>query len=189
MRISTRSKVWLFAVAWLLFLASSAVDAADTFRSHPPLRPLPQAASRPLSTGPTKFVAAQAGDDANDGSEQKPWRTMQHAVNRLRPGETLVVRGGTYHEHVVVTVAGTVETPVTIRGYPGELAVLDGGLPEFQLTPQTAWEPCPDGAPGEFRSVKTFANLHTRNEGVHLFGHFTDSMIPLHGYPGLFTGL
>ncbi len=129
-----------------------------------------------------KFVAAQAGDDANDGSEQKPWRTIQHAVRQLQPGETLVVRGGTYHEHVAGTASGTAEKPVTIRGYPGELVVLDGGLPEFQLSPQTAWEPCPDGAPGEFRSVKTYANLHTRNEGVHLFGHFADSMIPLHGY-------
>ncbi|MBC8115593.1 MAG: DUF1565 domain-containing protein [Candidatus Saccharimonas sp.] len=129
-----------------------------------------------------KFVAARAGDDANDGSEQKPWRTIQHSVKQLQPGETLVVRGGTYHEHVVVTAVGTVEKPVTIRGYPGELAVIDGGLPEFQLSPQTAWEPCPEGVSGEFRSVKTYPGLHTRNEGVHLFGHFADSMIPLHGY-------
>lgn len=182
MRTVTRSGLSSFAVVWLLLLACRVAEAADTYRSHPPMRPLPQASSRPLGKEPMKFVAAQAGDDANDGSERKPWRTIQHAVKQLQPGETLVVRGGSYHEHVVVTAIGTVEKPVTIRGYPDEVAVLDGGLPEFQLSPQTAWEPCPEGAPGEFRSVKTYANLHTRNEGVHLFGHFADSMIPLHGY-------
>lgn len=156
--------------------------AVETYRSHPPMRPLPQASSRSLGAGAMKFVSAATGDDANDGSESRPWRTIRYAGTRLSPGGTLVLRGGTYHEHVVLTVSGTAEQPVTIRGYPGELAVLDGGLPEFQLAPQTAWEPCPDGAPGEFRSVKTYANLHTRNEGVHLFGHFADSMIPLHGY-------
>ena len=182
MRTITRSELWSFAVVWLLMATASVVEAADAYRSHSPIRPLPQASPRPLGAGPMKFVAAQAGDDANDGSEQKPWRSIQHAVKQLQPGETLVVRGGTYHEHVVVTAVGTVEKPVTIRGYPGELAVLDGGLPEFQLAPQAAWEPCPDGVPGEFRSVKTYANLHTRNEGVHLFGHFADSMIPRHGY-------
>ncbi|MBC8116521.1 MAG: DUF1565 domain-containing protein, partial [Candidatus Saccharimonas sp.] len=171
-----------FAMVWLLLVAGSVVEAADAYRSHPPMRPLPQASSRALGKEPMKFVAAQAGDDANDGSEQKPWRTIQHAVKQLQPGETLVVRGGTYREHVVVTAVGTVEKPVTIRGYPGELAVIDGGLPEFQLSPQTAWEPCPERVSGEFRSVKTYPGLHTRNEGVHLFGHFADSMIPLHGY-------
>ena len=181
MRTVTRSGLSSLVVVWLL-VVGIAVEAADTYRSHRPMRPLPAASSRPLGAGPRKFVAAQAGDDANDGSEQKPWRTIRHAVKQLQPGETLAVRGGTYHEQVVVTAGGTAEKPVTIRGYPGELAVIDGGLPEFQLSPQTAWEPCPEGAPGEFRSVKTYANLHTRNEGVHLFGHFADSMIPLHGY-------
>lgn len=182
MRTITRSGFSSFSMVWLLLLAGSVIEAADTYRSHPPMRPLPQASSRSLGTGVMKFVSAEGGDDANEGSEQKPWRTIQHAVKVIPLGETLVLRGGTYHEHVVVTASGTAEKPVTIRAYPGELAVLDGGLPEFQLSPQTAWEPCPDGAPGEYRSLKTYANLHTRNEGVHLFGHFADSMIPLHGY-------
>lgn len=187
MRSVTRSGLSLFAAAGMLIAAGIAsvaniVDAADAYRSHPPMRPLPQASPRPRGSGPMKFVAANAGSDSNNGSEQKPWRTMQHAVEQLQPGETLVMRGGTYHEHVLVTAVGTAERPVTICGYPGELAVLDGGVPEFLLSPQTAWEPCPDGVPGEFQSVKTFPGLHARTEGVHLFGHFADSMIPLHGY-------
>ena len=66
-------------------------------------------------------------------------------------------------------------SPITIRSHPGELAILDGGLREFSESPETAWEPFAEGAPGEFQSVKTF----TDGGG---YGNFADSMIPLHHY-------
>ncbi|MCI0460606.1 MAG: DUF1565 domain-containing protein [Gemmataceae bacterium] len=147
------------------------------YRSHPPMRALPTPSSKPMGKGPAFFVDAGKGNDAGDGSQAKPWKTVGHAVKRLRPGDTLYLRGGTYYEHVSVTVSGTDKQPITIRSYPGELAILDGGLREFHDDPANAWEPVPGGAEGEFRSRKAYPGL-----GPVVMGHFADSMIPLHGY-------
>ena len=58
------------------------------------MRPLPAPATPPPEKGTTYFVDAARGDDKNDGSQAKPWKTIQHGVKRLKPGETLYLRGG-----------------------------------------------------------------------------------------------
>jgi hypothetical protein len=163
-------------LALLLPLAAGAREPG-TFRSHPPMRPLPAASGRPRAPGPAFFVDPAKGDDTNDGSEARPWRSLAHAVTRLEPGHTLYLRGGVYRGHVTLKLAGTAEKPITLRAYPGELAVLDGGLADFAADPADAWEPAPDGVKGEFRSVKAYKGL-----GERVMGSFLDSMVPLHGY-------
>ncbi len=62
------------------------------------------------------FVSA-AGDDANDGlSVGAAWRTLQHAVARLRPGDTLYLEPGEYPADLALTIAGTSAAPVSVRG-------------------------------------------------------------------------
>ncbi len=173
---------------WALLLLSvsccSQLAAAPTpFRSHAPQRPLPAPARHEEIIGPGKFVSL-AGADQNDGTEAKPWRTLTHALGQLRAGDTLYVRGGTYHEHVTANLLGTGEKPIVIRAYPSELVILDGGLPEFLNEPASAWEPSPQGVSGEYWSTKTYADL-APDEGEHrvtLLGNFADSMIPIQGY-------
>jgi hypothetical protein len=93
------------------------------------------------------------------------------------------LRGGTYYEHVTARLGGTIAGPITIRAYPGELAVLDGGLREFFDEPAQAWEPDPDGAKGEFRSVKMYPGLaREAGDGPAVFGNFGDSLVPLQAY-------
>jgi hypothetical protein len=171
----------LFIVA--LARAPVAGAAGDVkFVSHPPMRPLPTASNRPLEKGPGYFVDPVKGSDQQDGSQAKPWKSVAHAVARLKPGDTLYLRGGTYYEQVVMSCAGTAEKSITVRSYPGELAILDGGFREFVDSPETAWEPCPGGVAGEFRSTRTYANLGTRDDTTNVLGNFGDSMVPLHGY-------
>jgi Protein of unknown function (DUF1565) len=91
-----------FALGIALFLVAGAAPAVGqtTFSSHPPMRSLPVASKRPLAKGPTYFVHPTQGDDTQDGSEARPWKTIQHGVKRLKPGDTLYLRGGTYYEKV-----------------------------------------------------------------------------------------
>lgn len=165
-------------------LLVGAVTAAEPqrFLSHPPARPLPKASQRPLDKGPTLFVDPLKGDDANDGAQAKPWKTLGHAVTRLKPGDTLCLRGGTYYEHVTASCAGSAGKPITLRAHPGELVILDGGLREFFESPDKAWEPCPDGVDGEFRSARIYPDLDGKEGGTNVLGHFGDSMIPLQGF-------
>ncbi|MGH7127003.1 MAG: right-handed parallel beta-helix repeat-containing protein, partial [Planctomycetaceae bacterium] len=163
------------AALWIVMTAATLSAGEREWTSHPPMRPLPAASKRPLGDGPAVFVDAARGDDRHDGSKDRPWKTLAHAIGRLEPGETLYLRGGTYYESVKVKAAGTADAPITVRAFPGELAILDAGHREFYESPASAWEPVPDGAPGEFRSV----NRYERGGGA---GNFGDSLVPLHRY-------
>lgn len=171
---------------WALFIAGcycadlSAVEIR--LDSHPPMRPLPAPSTRPIAAGEGFYVDPKAGDDADAGNRKRPWKTLQHAVGKLEPGDVLYLRGGIYFEHVTIKSQGTAVEPITIRSMPGELAVIDGGLREFFVSPETAWEVVPDGAPGEFRSVKAYPDLGGRIDTTNVLGNFGDSMVPLHGY-------
>lgn len=190
----------MFGIVWFLLAGAAPVAGQSKFLSHPPMRPLPEASKRPFEKGTTHFVDAVKGDDKNQGSEAKPWKTIQRGVQHLKPGETLYLRGGVYYEKVHLTCSGTADAPIVIASYPGELAVMDGGLREFFEFPQMSWEPFQGGAEGEFVSTKVYANVDARkipqqflpaawepmwgieDERPLALGHFGDSMVPLHGY-------
>lgn len=175
-------------------------DGRAAFRSHPPMRPLPSAGNRELAPGPKRFVDAAAGHDDAEGSEAAPWKTLGHALRHLKPGDTLYLRGGTYYERVFLSRSGTEQAPITIASYPGELAVLDGGLREFADDPAHSWQPLAGGAEGEYVSTRVYHDADDRqvprqflpgswepmwgieDERPLALGHFADSMVPLHGY-------
>lgn len=173
------------AASLALAALSAAPAGAAEWASHAPMRPLPEPSARPRGEGPAFFADAQRGDDANPGTEAAPWRTANASLARLKPGDTLYLRAGIYSENVLLTARGTREEPVTVRSFPGELAVIDGGYREFLEEPAAAWEPAPGGAPGEFRSTRPYADIGGAEEGVRVLGNFADSLLPLHGYRNL----
>lgn len=190
----------LLFIALAILSAPSADCGEAVFRSHPPMRLLPTVTASPLAGGPKLFVDAARGSDDNSGTQQAPWKTLTHALRRLKPGDTLYLRGGTYYERPFLSRSGTPEAPITVCGYPGEMAILDGGLREFLDSPATSWQPLAGGAEGEFVSTKAYPQVDDR-QVPHQFlpaawepmwgieeqrplalGHFADSMVPLHGY-------
>lgn len=184
-----------------LLLTSPAL--ATPYQSHPPQRPLPVAIQSPLRQGPAFFVDAATGNDTADGSKEKPWKTIQHGAGRLKPGETLYLRGGVYYEKVRLTRSGAAGAPIIVAAYPGELPVLDGGLAEFATAPEKSWEPAQGGADSEYVSTMVYTGVDERiipnqflpaswepmwgieDERPLALGHFADSMTPLHGYRNL----
>jgi len=157
-----------------------AMPKEETVRylSHPPVRVAPPPSRRAPAEGPAFFVDPAKGADANAGTKDAPWRTINHALSQLKPGDTLYLRGGSYFENVYCAAAGKKDAPITIRSYPGEQAVLDGGFPEFQTDPAGAWQPYdgPDAAPGEFVSTRVYRNIRD------VVGRFGDSNIGLQTY-------
>ena len=145
----------IFAAIGSAAFAAAAPETPQASHSHPPMRPLPVATKAPLAAGPKLFVDAARGDDNGAGSEKAPWKTLAHALRKLKPGDTLYLRGGVFCEKVALTRSGTADAPITIGSFPGELAIIDGGLREFAESPATSWEPFAGGAEGEFVSTKT----------------------------------
>lgn len=166
----------IIAMTTLCAALSAFAETTKTWQSHPPVRVAPPPSQRPLEKGPTYFVHPLNGDDANAGTEQKPWKTIAHALQQLKAGDTLCLRGGTYFEQVRVSLDGKPEAPVTIRSYPGEQAIINGGLRDFVESPTQAWEPAPGGAAGEFRSTREYPNIRD------VVGAFGDSFVGLQTY-------
>ena len=52
------------------------------------------------------FYVSTSGSDQNPGSVEKPLRTIQEAADTARAGDTILVRGGLYSEHVVLRFSG-----------------------------------------------------------------------------------
>jgi len=85
------------------------------------------------ATRAAEFYVAPDGNDANPGTRTKPFATLQAAVNTLRPGDALLIRGGTYRETVVFPRSGTAEQPITLKPYRGEKVIVSG------CEPVTGW--------------------------------------------------
>ncbi len=84
-----------------------------------------------IPTGGAYYISP-SGSDSNSGTLSSPWKTIRYASSRLSPGDTLYVRGGTYTGEgsgsSVPFRSGTSSAPVTVKAYPGESPVFDGGL-------------------------------------------------------------
>ena len=82
--------------------------------------------------GWTRFVSP-SGSDSSRGTIAAPWKTLNAAFARLRSGDTLCLRGGTYpmivssgYNQIFENVSGTASNPLTVTNYPGEVAIVQG---------------------------------------------------------------
>ena len=78
------------------------------------------------------WYAAPSAGSASDGSVTNPW-PLQVALRKaadIKPGDTLYLRGGTYHgAGFLSSLSGTSNNYVTVRSFPGEWAVITDGAP------------------------------------------------------------
>ncbi len=97
--MDSRKSVGKRVTVLLLFLALGMIYAA-----------IPAAAS-----GSTYYVST-TGNDGNPGSSGSPFLTIAHAVGLVGPGDTIVVKSGTYHESVDLgSLSGTDSDYITIK--------------------------------------------------------------------------
>ena len=158
-------------LTFLLGVVAGPAEAQST--SHPPLHRIPAPSKRPLPADNVLYVDGSNGNDVNDGSQETPWKTISYALKKLKAGETLAIRDGIYFENLYCAVAGTPDEPITIRAYPGERVIVDGGMQEFQDDPASCWEPLKNG---EYRSTRAYRNIRD------VLGSFADSNIGLQTY-------
>ncbi|MEC1648098.1 right-handed parallel beta-helix repeat-containing protein [Bacillus halotolerans] len=66
------------------------------------------------------------GNDQNEGTKTKPFRTLAHAAKEAVAGTTVIIREGTYDEPLDVKHSGADGKPITFRNYQDEKAVITG---------------------------------------------------------------
>jgi len=85
----------------------------------------------PSSSGGTNmaghvYYVAVSGSDTGAGTLNAPVGTINHALSLTVPGDTVIVRGGIYHEKVMITKTGTIGKYITLKAFTGETPVIDG---------------------------------------------------------------
>src|SRR5262245_57060180 len=71
------------------------------------------------------YYVSPTGNDGNPGTEAQPFRSVVYGSSRLKPGDTLYLRAGTYAEALEHVPSGTSwAQKVRIASYPGETATL-----------------------------------------------------------------
>ena len=114
----------------------------------------------PVGSGSTYYAdpAAAAG---GDGSKERPFKTVEQALKRLKPGETVRFAKGLYHlgSAFKTSLAGNAKAWIYLRADPG--AVLTDATPELSGVGKLAWEKHKQDAAGNW-IYKTAAKNVTR---------------------------
>lgn len=76
-------------------------------------------------TSKTYYVSSN-GNDSGLGNLAAPFQTINFALTKAIPGDTVVVRQGEYHEKVVFPKSGLAGKFITLKAYPNERPVIDG---------------------------------------------------------------
>jgi hypothetical protein len=91
----------------------------------------------------TTIHVATGGADTGDGTARRPFATIGRAAETARPGDTVLVHGGTYREWVRPRRGGLSGTRrITYQAAPGEHVVIKGS------EPVTGWVREPGGGAG-----------------------------------------
>jgi parallel beta-helix repeat protein len=116
----------LIAVVALAALALPLPADAAIQAPPPAAGDAPAPALGAVPSGYVRYVST-TGRDTWSGSSLRPWRTIQHAVDAIRTGGTVVVRGGTYRGFVLrrsnITVQGATGASVVVAGGTNVIAV------------------------------------------------------------------
>ncbi len=82
-----------------------------------------------LLSAKTMYVSP-FGLNTNTGSISQPFKTIHKAIDLIRPGDTIFVRGGTYLLDSTIRVkaakTGTASARIYLWAYPGERVIFDG---------------------------------------------------------------
>ena len=98
------------------------------------------------------YWVALSGNDANDGSRDLPFATIQRAIDQAKPGTTIHVGPGTFYERISFTKPGEDGQPITLRGSTEgdkKSTRIEGG----RKVDPAVWQPAPEVAPAVFKTT------------------------------------
>lgn len=79
-----------------------------------------------VSASQIYYVSTTGSDDAI-GSKEEPWRTIQHAIDEVNPGDTINVKKGIYEELINIENIGDIDQGwIVIQANADEHVIIDG---------------------------------------------------------------
>lgn len=165
--LSRRRVLTLAAVAGTGSVAGCALNSSDDKQPPdgdsptPPSSATTQTATQATDTGqasdgePAVIHVSKDGAESNRGTESQPLASIQAAVDRANPGDTVYVNPGEYRENVRIREGGNPGAPLTLTG-PAD-AVL-------KPKRENEWEALGVGASYVHVTGLTFSGLYNPSE-------------------------
>lgn len=102
------------------------------------------------------YINPKTGSDSNNGSESKPFKHVQYALSKAKPGTVIRLQSGIYNEEIETVVDGTKDKPIIIEPAAGATPIFD-----------FAWT---GNAPRLVKSNYVFRNIEVRrfNQGIRI---------------------
>jgi len=137
--------------------------------------------SRPADISSSAYFMATSGSDANDGTIDHPWHSLDYLLSNLSAGDVLYIRSGTYFEQDMnIQLSGTAGEPILIQSYPGEQAEISGAIANLREANNGNWT-LVDGGINLYKSVhayepQAYMNAWLTDDDLHLitYGETTD---------------
>lgn len=77
-----------------------------------------------------EYHVSVKGNDSNDGSPEKPLKTINAAARIAQPGDIITVHAGTYRELIIPAAGGSGESArIVYQAAPGEEVIIKGSEP------------------------------------------------------------
>lgn len=131
-----------------------------------------------------------AASDENDGSADRPLKTIQAAADRVLPGERVLIHGGVYRECVHPRRGGEgPEKMIAYESFGDGEAVIKASVVAAEFTESTGWELTPQGIgaapegvriwetklnPDEFRGYNPFCAVNILHDRLFIEYDKTD---------------
>ena len=131
-------------------LAGIKIVRGDSQDKLPPPNEKSPVIKVPPEDNSPKFYISPAGTDSNPGTYQQPWKSFQHAIPKLEPGQTLVLMDGIYLEPTTglpyidcagAAKSGSESLPITLRAENDRKAYLkaNGSTAALEIKNCTHW--------------------------------------------------
>lgn len=75
----------------------------------------------------TVYYVATNGDNAQTGTLEQPWLTIQKCLDQAQPGDTCEILGGVYNEALVLKTSGTESARITLKKHANEAVTVNSG--------------------------------------------------------------
>jgi hypothetical protein len=86
------------------------------------------------------YYLSTDGNNSNPGTRAKPWASLQESIWQMKAGDTLIIRGGTYHAASFTDIAKPSKGEITtIRAEKGEEVLFDGRVPTASVVGKNRW--------------------------------------------------
>ena len=121
------------------------------------------------ASGRQLFVSAQSGNDSGTGSQSRPLQTLRRALKLARPGDTVILQNGVYHEgDLGEGVAGAPGHPIVVRSAKDQRAVLDSST---VIPKRAAWR---NEGNGVFSRAVNFSGnyIYAAQDGRRMYRYF-----------------